>query len=695
MKFDDLNKLPKAKLEAIYDELEEDIKRADQYYESEIEPALLIRRKAYEAEPSYYESKFPGLSRITDLTSSDVADTIEWAMPTMMRTFFSGEDVVTLMGVSEEDDESAQVMQQLINYQLLRHNSFFIKAHDWFKNSFIENVGVLKCYWDRQVNVEETYEIYLNQIQVQELQNTPGIEVTLVEPTENPEEFRVEYDVVSVVKNQPVIECVPASELRFSPEARNIDEAEYVAHRKIVTADYLKRKEMAGVYHDIKEALEDADNIEYTQYEQDTNEGLNMFGNRKETGARKKVILYECYVKLDVNDDDLLEDLIVTVVNKTIVRIAYNTMGRHPFFLISPIRDPQKIWASKGICDLISQLQDLKTVMLRQVVANVAKNNDKQAFVNVDMLVDVREFIEGKKAVRVNGDPRLAVFWTPIEQLSPQVFDFLEYIEILKESRTGITRYNQGMQADTLNKTATGITQIMNASNQRLELIARMFMEDGFTQLFRFLIRLNQQFIDDAVVIRITGKSKTISPDDLQGEIDVIINAGLGISGKQQIMQNLQMLLSIYPQLLQMGAASPIHVAFVVGKMVEEMGWKNKQEFVFTPEQIQQNMMAQQQQQMMMMQQQQAMQQQQMEQQAAMQQQEAEQRAALENRKQDSADAQMQHQQLMDVAGLQNKYDDQKYLQGQWQQESALQQLKLMLDYVARMKGGSPNAARR
>jgi hypothetical protein len=55
----------------------------------------------------------------------------------------------------------------------------------------------------------------------------------------------------------------------------------------------------------------------------------------------------------------------------------------------------------------------------------------------------------------------------------------------------------------------------------------------------------------------------------------------------------------------------------------------------------------------------------------------------------------MQHQQLMDVAGLQNKYDDQKYLQGQWQQESALQQLKLMLDYVARMKGGSPNAARR
>lgn len=159
--------------------------------------------------------------------------------------------------------------------------------------------------------------------------------------------------------------------------------------------------------------------------------------------AKKEFLLYECYVKTDINNDGILEDVIVTVVDKqVIVRLEENTMGRHPFFVISPIRDTARLFPKRGIADLVGELQDLNTAFLKQIIYNIAVNNNKQAFINISTLVDPSEFIDGKKAVRVEGNPHEAVMWTPIEQLQPQVFQFLEYMNTMKENRTGITRYN-------------------------------------------------------------------------------------------------------------------------------------------------------------------------------------------------------------------------------------------------------------
>jgi hypothetical protein len=49
----------------------------------------------------------------------------------------------------------------------------------------------------------------------------------------------------------------------------------------------------------------------------------------------------------------------------------------------------------------------------------------------------------------------------------------MEYMAGVLENRTGMTRYNQGLDADSLNKTASGINMVMSAAQQRQELIAR------------------------------------------------------------------------------------------------------------------------------------------------------------------------------------------------------------------------------
>ena len=580
------------KLEEIRENVKREIDRADHYYEEEIEPDIIRRHKVYESDAKYYKDKFPKLTNISDVTASDFHDTVEWAIPSLIKVFFGNEDICKLQGVnSEQDERAAAAHSELIKYQLERCNDGFLIFYDWIKNSLIDNLGIVKCYWEREQTIEQKSLVMTPQ-ELMQMQTNPRINIVTVEQIA-PDVLNVEYEeTTNITKNQPKLEVIPPSEFRFSPEAKSLEDVGFVAHRKIVKLDYLRRREREGVFQNIDKLVEDEGSdgsIQRTNYETDLNpRAYDRINDAGVEDAKKEYLLYECYVKTDINDDGILEDLIVTMVGNTIVRLEENTMGRHPFFVISPIRDTLRLFPRRGIADLVGELQDLNTAFLKQIIYNIAVNNNKQAFINIDTLIDPNEFIDGRKAVRVSGDPKQAVYWTPIEQLQPQVFQFLEYMNTMKENRTGITRYNQGMDANSLNKTATGITQIMNASNQRLELIARIFAETGIKQLFRHMIKMNQMYITEETFIRITDKPKPIYPEDLEGTIDITVNVGVVAGSKQQQAQAMQLLLGMYPQLLQVGLADPSHIAYAFGRLVESLGYKNVSDFIYTPDIIKQ-----------------------------------------------------------------------------------------------------------
>lgn len=584
--------LSEERLDEIKGNVIKEINRADNYYEEEIEPDVIRRHKVFESDEKYYSDLFPKLSKISKVAASDFHDTVEWAIPSLVKVFFGGDDICKLQGVnSEKDEEAAKANGELLKYQLERINDGFLLFYDWIKNSLIDNIGFIKCYWEREETVE-TKQLVVTEEQLMQMQTNPKINVLTVEKVA-PGIINIDYEeITNVTKNQPKLEVVPPSEFRFSPEAKNLNDINFVAHRKVVNLDYLRRREQEGIFQNIDEVLEsegDGGPQSRTLYETELNprayDKVNDVGTED---AKKEFLLYECYVKTDVNDDGILENIIITIVGNTVVRLEENTMGRHPFFAISPIRDTLRLFPKRGIADLVGEIQDLNTALLKQIIYNISTNNDKQAFVNIDCLIDPNEFIDGKKAVRVSGDPSQAVKWAPIEPLQPQVFAFLENLQSLKENRTGITRYNQGMDSGSLNKTATGITQIMNASNQRLELIARMFAETGVKQLFRHMVKMNQMFITEETFIRVTDQRKPIMPDDLEGTIDITVNVGVAAGTKQQQFSNLQLLYQMYPQVIKAGIADVSHAAFAFDRLIEIMGYKNVSDFAYTPDVIKQ-----------------------------------------------------------------------------------------------------------
>ena len=142
-------------MEEIRENIKKEIERADNYYEEEIEPEVIRRHKIYESDSKYYKDKFPALTNISDVTASDFHDTVEWAIPSLIKVFFGNEDICKLQGVnSEQDERAAAAHSELIKYQLERCNDGFLIFYDWIKNSLIDNLGIVKCYWERESTIE-------------------------------------------------------------------------------------------------------------------------------------------------------------------------------------------------------------------------------------------------------------------------------------------------------------------------------------------------------------------------------------------------------------------------------------------------------------------------------------------------------------------------------------------------------------
>lgn len=572
--------------------VQNDIKRAEAYSASKIEPVVKERYEIYYADKDYYRNKFPILSKTSDLVSTDVADTIEWALPSLMKVFTGSDEVITIAGVTEEDDNKAETMQELLVYQLQRQNKFFPILYNWIKDSLITGLGIIKCYWERTEGYT-TEQTKLNNEALQALIQT-GVEVTDIQGPDIYGDFDVTYQSPYYVKNAPKIENILISEFIYSPDAKSLDEANFVAHKRTVTMSYLREREAQGVYANIDDIK--VDKFKGSSYDPiDEVVGDNYVDiTQEEQKARQEVVIYECYTKIDINGDGILEDMIITICGDTIIRMEQNYMGRHPFFAISPTKDPHRIWVKRSYAELIGELQDLKVALTRQIMQNVALTNDPKMLLD-ETAINIDDFVQGRKVVRMKAGHSLheVAMPMPVTPLSPQTFTFLEWVEGQKENRTGITRYNQGLDANSLNKTATGISAILGQSSQRLELVARMFAETGLYELFRFMVSLNQKFIDQATVIRLTNKEMRITPEDLDGSFDLIVNAGISIATKESTIMATQTLLTAIMQANAGGymVSTPENIYNLFKKWIESIGFKNYGDYITDPAITQQRMM--------------------------------------------------------------------------------------------------------
>lgn len=557
--------------------------------------------KAYRRDAYPEDAAIPEGSR-SKFIMSDVADTIEWIMPSLMRIFHSGPAVVKIEGHGPEDEPGAKLLNEKVNWDFMRQNNGFMILYDAFKAAMLDKFTAVKYWWDNHDEYEPLEFKDLTDQAYQTLEMDPDFIIEKHDETVIQEEQPPQIDPMSGMMlmegaprmaqhsvkgkrikervRRPVAEVLPGEEFIGSITAKDFKAEEFVAHRK-----RMHRADVMEKYGLTEEDLTD-EGQQFTSNDTEFHErfkDLGGIGFFQDQENRDFIYIYECFLK-----NDKREPVKLTILGNRTIDKENNSYGRPPFCTGSPIRMPHRA-IGLSLAELVMDLQKLRSSLARFILNNIYYQTDGMLIVNPDK-INVSDFLTNRRPggiVRTkNGaDPTDAVFPVPVLPLAGHSYGLLESIDGWKENRTGVTRYNQGADADSLNKTAQGISQIMAASQQRIELIARIFAETLVKDLLTAFAQMNVDYLDIPTNIRLNDGWQAVDPKSIDVKFDVAVDVALGTGSRDQRAQQLMAMQdrSLNVVLLQSGIIQPQNAYELMKAIWVELGYKNPEKFLTDP----------------------------------------------------------------------------------------------------------------
>lgn len=90
--------------------------------------------------------------------STDVSDTIEGIMPSLMEIFCSGDEVVKFAPNGPNDEAAAEQETDYVNHVFLQVNPGFLILYSFIKDALLSKTGIVKVWWeDKTFEERETY----------------------------------------------------------------------------------------------------------------------------------------------------------------------------------------------------------------------------------------------------------------------------------------------------------------------------------------------------------------------------------------------------------------------------------------------------------------------------------------------------------------------------------------------------------
>ena len=522
---------------------------------------------------------------------------IEWIKPVLAKIFFGGPSVLKFRPTKASSVDAAMQESEYINHLVTQRNDGFATIMSWFTDAMINRNAYAIAYWQEQVDTTESEYRYQPLESIQFLFNDPRVEILSAEPIEvvGLQGMQTLYNVRCRERNTSGKVCIEL----IQPERVLID----ADHKKLSLADcrfveYVEHKTISElremgfeVDDDINDAYNeaiDADTVEYARGDQlDT---THYRDDDDADPASRVVAVRTMFIRVDADGDGIAELRRMIVVGKTIL---YNKPDDIvTIAALSPILMPHR-HIGMGFYDIVKQLQSLKTQLARGMIDNVALANNGRWFIADDVSED--DFFNNRPNAPVRVDDSTVVGKAmPFQHqfITPQLITTLEYADSVMENWTGASpRSLQGQTFDgnSINKTASGLSQIMSAALARVELIARFFAETGLRDLFLIVhaITLQNGAKDDVFELR--GQWVEVNPRAWEKRTEMTVETGLGTGDKQERISSLQQLITAQASLgREMGLAGAAQIHYALTKLTETMGYKDGERFWVAPEQVQQ-----------------------------------------------------------------------------------------------------------
>jgi hypothetical protein len=535
----------------------------------------------------------------SQIVASDVQDSVEWILPALLKTFTSTDKAVSFDPSTANDVEPCEQATEACNYVFYKQNNGFIVLYTCLKDMLtVKNCAVM---WRKETNetvssvpfkgaTEEMLALMLQEEDAEIESATPvqvvdqmGIPITVYNGRMKKTEKKTIVKVEAFSPDQLLVQRDWTSPL--------LHDCQYVGRLMLVTLSDLKQMGFDVTAEDLRSS----DNIDHNvnglsrlaNVDNQSTSTDNEFGDGdSDDDAMAEGWLRIEYVLADRDGDGIAERLCVYRLRDKI--LSCEVTSHVPIATASPILNTHR-WDGMSIADAVADLQKLHTELLRQTLNNLYLTNNPRTKVLTDANWSPLANIDDLLDSRAGGVIRQRDVNAVTEQVTPFAaaasMPMLEYVQGMRENRTGVSRTSQGLNPDSMNNTATGRAMDMTAAAQRIELIARIVAECLVKPIFQGILKVLTDGEMEKLAFRLRDKFVEYDPNEWRDSYDMTINVGLGTGDVQQKAAQLTNIFQMQQAGLQMGIATPKQIYHTMSKIVENTGFKDVQNFIVDPTQ--------------------------------------------------------------------------------------------------------------
>ena len=498
-----------------------------------------------------------GVSTIVDTSTTEV---VEAYTAIISDLFLSNHRLARFIPYDETPGSFAAAKDagNIVNYCLFKKNNGWEILQQWIKASLLWKNAV--CRWTYIEDYDYVFEEFeqISQANLDELLSDDSVEIvgdlqsesvfTEAPPLQDgsiPEAPQAELLYVNVRvkktidKSRVKIEVIPPENFRISRDATSIEDSTFVGVQTEMT-----RSELRKLYPDMAEEIQEWDELSdeewlgSTKYSEDVAARKEITGQQYWQGgaqhdlipleANRNIVLTESWINVDRDGDGIAElKHIVSVGN---VILQETDIEDIPLASIVPIDIPFEFYGL-SMADFSRSSTLASTAILRGFVENTYLTNYSPKLADPNVVdFSALQNMKPKQIIPTNGNPVNAVQQLPPETISTGTVPLLEYLQLIKEQATGMSKAAQGLN-DTLyisGNSEQKLQAVQSAAQKRIQHIARRFAETGFKRLIAGIYETMRKNMKGNMSYNLDGVYGTVNIEALPNKMDVEILLDIG-----------------------------------------------------------------------------------------------------------------------------------------------------------------------
>ena len=579
------------------------VEEAVSHFEEHIEPDMAKATDYYYGRP--FGDEKAGRSQVV---STDLRDATLDQIPDLLEIFTGSDSVVEFKPRMGEDRAIAEQATDYVNYIFYEDNDGFLILNAVLKDAGVRRLGYVKWWWQENDRVTGTTMTGLSEDELIFLSEQPGVDFEIVGEREDlvtqqdPQtgemisNITTVYDIEvtrTIEDGRVKVEAVPPEEIVWTPEARSFNNAPTVAHRREVPKDDLL---LMGIDEDF------IDEHMGTVGEGTSTESLawsRQFygGSSSEMGrtsdvhdpSQTPVLFTEVYALVDTDGDGIGELRMFQCVGPQYAivpdrngDILGELVDEVPIGTFTPDPEPHTI---PGLCnfDYLREIQRVKSQIQRSQLNSLAQSIENQMVVSQNE-VNIRDLIspEISGIIRVKRDVNNSIREIKHSFVGGDTMPILAYYDQIRADRTGNVGPGEGMDPNVMQSTtAEAVSSSLSKAQKRIKMLARVYAETGFKDMFQGIYRTVVKHQQRARVVQLRNQYVPVDPRAWDAEMDVRVNVALGTGSRTEKLMALQQLAE--RQEMHLAQGSPLvsfaEIRSTYGKLTDLLGYKDTDQF--------------------------------------------------------------------------------------------------------------------